>query len=219
MCVCSKCSNLVYVSIGCVLNKFDVNSRAPDMISRDFRCTCIRFIMFGCSSRCIIHVCVGCMFICDVANIWMHIYIFLLNRIIRRVSESGRLPGSWRMVRLRRWSASMRSPLIGWHMMSTTASLIKKQEEPKQKRRRSTLRCSSGRSTTISNESTKNRGVSYSSAAEPTLASSSNGAPAEPMLADKGTQEVTKWVSPTTSGIPMTCFGTSKTCFEWNYSA
>ena len=69
--------------------------------------------------------------------------------------------------------------------------LDKKQEEPKQKRRRSTLRCSSGRSTTISNESTKNRGVSYSSAAEPTLASSSNGAPAEPMLADKGTQEVT----------------------------
>ena len=38
----------------------------------------------------------------------------------------------------------------------------------------------------------KNRGASYSSAAEPTLASSSNGAPAEPMLADKGTQEVTK---------------------------
>ena len=63
------CSNLVYVSIGCVFDKFDFNSRASDMISRDFRCTCIRFIMFGCSSRCIIHVCVGCMFICDVANI------------------------------------------------------------------------------------------------------------------------------------------------------
>ena len=75
-CMC-VCSNLVYVSIGCVFDKFDFNSRASDMISRDFRCTCIRFIMFGCSSRCIIHVCVGCMFICDVANIWMHIYIYI----------------------------------------------------------------------------------------------------------------------------------------------
>ena len=73
----------------------------------------------------VFHECVGCLFICDVANLWIYIYIFLLNRIIGRVSESGRLPGSWRMVRLRRWSASMRSPLIGWHMMSTTASLIK----------------------------------------------------------------------------------------------